>query len=313
MAHHVLRFAAGTDVGRRRKVNEDAAFAGPRLLAVADGMGGHPHGDIASRTAIRTLAGVFAADPAAAPAASAAVPAGAGASAPADAAADTAADLAAGIAAVSARLDELGRDDPEMSGMGTALTAMAWDGSGFDVAHVGDSRVYLLRAGELHRLTRDHTTVQALADGGKLAEAESGRRPGGSGAGQGAAQRRRRRTGLLPARGRARRPLPDLLRRSRRSRRPRGRPRDAGPGGEPGGGRHAPPRPRRGGRRPGRRHLRRRRRRRGHPGGAPRAADDRRRPRTGPVRPPRRPRPPRPAHPPPAPHPPPGRGRPQVD
>src|SRR5690606_23514413 len=103
MAHHVLRFAAGTDVGRRRKVNEDAAFAGPRLLAVADGMGGHPHGDIASRPAIRTLAGVFAADPAAAPAASAAVPAGAGASAPADAAADadTAADLAAGIAAVS--------------------------------------------------------------------------------------------------------------------------------------------------------------------------------------------------------------------
>lgn len=161
-------------------MNEDAAFAGPRLLAVADGMGGHPHGDIASRTAIRTLAGVFAADPAAAPAASAAVPAGAGASAPADAAADTAADLAAGIAAVSARLDELGRDDPEMSGMGTALTAMAWDGSGFDVAHVGDSRVYLLRAGELHRLTRDHTTVQALADGGKLAEGESGRRPGGS-------------------------------------------------------------------------------------------------------------------------------------
>jgi protein phosphatase len=152
MTHHVLRYAAGTDVGMRRKVNEDAAFAGPRLLAVADGMGGYPHGDIASRTAITTLAGIpFTADPAA--------------------------DLTSGVAAISARLDDLGRDDPAMARMGTTLTAMAWDGHGFTVAHIGDSRAYLLRAGELHRLTRDHTMVQSLVEGGRLAEGDAAGHP----------------------------------------------------------------------------------------------------------------------------------------
>ncbi|TDB94640.1 protein phosphatase 2C domain-containing protein [Actinomadura sp. 7K534] len=152
MTHHVLRFDAGTDVGVRRKVNEDSAYAGPRLLAVADGMGGHPHGDVASRTAITTLAGIpFTADPAA--------------------------DLASGVAAISDRLDDLGRDDPGMARMGTTLTAMAWDGHGFTIAHIGDSRAYLLRAGELHRLTRDHTMVQSLVEEGRLTEGEAAGHP----------------------------------------------------------------------------------------------------------------------------------------
>ncbi|XRQ14037.1 PP2C family protein-serine/threonine phosphatase [Actinomadura welshii] len=152
MAYHVLRFDAGTDVGGRRKVNEDAAYAGPRLLAIADGMGGHPHGDTASRTAIATLAGMpFTGDPAA--------------------------ELAVAVSEVSDRLDELGRDDPDMAEMGTTLTAMAWDGSGFEVAHIGDSRAYLLRAGELSQLTRDHTMVQSLVDGGQLTEGEAARHP----------------------------------------------------------------------------------------------------------------------------------------
>ena len=155
MAHQTLRFAAGTDVGRRRKTNEDSAFAGPRLLAVADGMGGHPHGDLASRTANTTVAGLPLGD-------------------------DPAAALAAGVAEVSARLDDLGRRDPRLAGMGTTLTAMAWDGRRFAVAHIGDSRAYLLRGGDLFQLTRDHTMVQTLVDGGRLTPEEAVNHPRGS-------------------------------------------------------------------------------------------------------------------------------------
>ncbi|WP_083947074.1 PP2C family protein-serine/threonine phosphatase [Actinomadura latina] len=152
MAHQMLRFAAGTDVGRRRKTNEDSAFAGPRLLAVADGMGGHPHGDVASRTAITAVAALPLGD-------------------------DPAAALAAGVAEVAARLDALGRRDPELARMGTTLTAMAWDGHGFAVAHIGDSRAYLLRGRDLFQLTRDHTMVQTLVDGGQLTPAEAANHP----------------------------------------------------------------------------------------------------------------------------------------
>ncbi|MEU8802190.1 PP2C family serine/threonine-protein phosphatase [Spirillospora sp. NPDC048819] len=155
MAHHALRFAAGTDVGQRRKVNEDSAFAGPRLLAVADGMGGHPHGDVASRTAIEVIVGLPLTD-------------------------DPAAGLAAGVAEIADRLDDLVREDPELAGMGTTLTAMAWDGVRFAVAHIGDSRAYVLRAGDLIQLTRDHTMVQSLVDGGQLTKEEAARHPRGS-------------------------------------------------------------------------------------------------------------------------------------
>ncbi|WP_084263480.1 PP2C family protein-serine/threonine phosphatase [Actinomadura formosensis] len=155
MAHYALRFTAGTDIGRRRKANEDSAFAGPRLLAVADGMGGHPHGDLASRTAITTLAGrPLTGDPAA--------------------------GLAAAVAEIAARLDELGRQEPELARMGTTLTAMAWDGTRFAVAHIGDSRAYLLRRGDLFQLTRDHTVVQSLVDAGQLTQAEAAQHPAGS-------------------------------------------------------------------------------------------------------------------------------------
>ncbi|GAA4241638.1 protein phosphatase 2C domain-containing protein [Actinomadura meridiana] len=151
MAHHVLRFAAGSDVGMRRKVNEDSALAGPRLLAVADGMGGHPHGDVASRTAITILSGLG--------------PGG---------------DLAGAVTEIADRLDALARHEPDLMGMGTTLTVMAWDGGGFAVAHIGDSRAYLLRTGDLFQLTRDHTMVQSLVDGGQLTRAEADRHPKGS-------------------------------------------------------------------------------------------------------------------------------------
>ncbi|RFS82587.1 serine/threonine-protein phosphatase [Actinomadura spongiicola] len=157
MAHHVLRIAAGSDIGRRRRVNEDSALAGPRLLAVADGMGGHPHGDVASRTAVATLAGL-------------------------PLSGDLVAVLSAGVTEVAARLDALARQNPDLAGMGTTLTALAWDEPGrrFAVAHIGDSRAYVLRGGDLFQLTRDHTMVQSLVDGGQLTRAEAARHPKGS-------------------------------------------------------------------------------------------------------------------------------------
>ncbi|GAA2168687.1 PP2C family protein-serine/threonine phosphatase [Actinomadura napierensis] len=155
MAHLAVRFAAGTDIGRHRRVNEDSAFAGPSLLAVADGMGGHPHGDVASATVIGTIA----APP--------------GHREPAD----PAGALAAAVARASARLAELGDGDPQLRAMGTTLTAMAWDGAGFAVAHIGDSRAYLLRSGDLFQITRDHTMVQTLVDGGRLTEEEAANHP----------------------------------------------------------------------------------------------------------------------------------------
>ncbi|RSN46992.1 PP2C family protein-serine/threonine phosphatase [Actinomadura sp. WAC 06369] len=156
MAHHALRFAVRSDLGRRRTANEDAAVAGPRLLAVADGMGGHPHGDVASRIAIEAVAGV---------------PSGPG---------DPADGLAAAVASAAARLDELGRRDPGYARTGTTLTALAWDGARFAVAHIGDSRAYLLRGGDLFQLTRDHTMVQTLVDGGQLTPEEAADHPRGS-------------------------------------------------------------------------------------------------------------------------------------
>ncbi|HEY8480602.1 MAG TPA: PP2C family serine/threonine-protein phosphatase [Spirillospora sp.] len=173
MAYHVLRFFAGSDVGGRRTVNEDAAYAGPRLLAVADGLSGRPGGDIASAAAVRTLAAL--------PFTTAPIRPGDAPSGPSDAASagaagpacDPASALASGVAEIASRLDELGRNDTRPAGTGTTLTAMAWDGSGFEVAHIGDSRAYLLRAGELVQLTRDHVLVRSGADGGGLSGNES--------------------------------------------------------------------------------------------------------------------------------------------
>ncbi|MBT2211641.1 PP2C family serine/threonine-protein phosphatase [Actinomadura sp. NEAU-AAG7] len=159
MTHHVLRFAAGTHTGRQRTVNEDSAFASPGLLAVADGMGGHPHGDVASRTAITVLAE-------AAPHRAAGREGG-----------DPGPALASAVTDIAARLDDLGRHDPDLARMGTTLTALAWDGAGFAVAHIGDSRAYVLRGGVLERITRDHTMVQILVDEGRLTPEQAARHP----------------------------------------------------------------------------------------------------------------------------------------
>jgi len=141
-----LRYTVQTDVGLLREGNEDAAYAGPHLLAIADGMGGHAAGEVASAVAISTLA-------------------------PLDAdttGVDMLQALADAIADANAELRQITIDDPATEGMGTTLTALLWSGEDFALCHIGDSRAYLLRDGAFHRITHDHTLVQSLVDEGRL-------------------------------------------------------------------------------------------------------------------------------------------------
>ena len=141
-----LRYTVRSDVGLLREGNEDSAYAGPHLLAIADGMGGHAAGEVASAVAIATLA-------------------------PLDAdtgGIDMLQALADAIAEANAELRQITLADPSTEGMGTTLTALLWSGEEVALCHIGDSRGYLLRDGEYHRITHDHTLVQSLVDEGRL-------------------------------------------------------------------------------------------------------------------------------------------------
>lgn len=146
---------AVTDPGLQRPNNEDAYLdcAEAGLFAVADGMGGHAAGEVASRMAIETLARE-ACRPGARHHASQ----------------NLATPLLRAISAANRELRRIGRDDPDKRGMGTTLSVLAGppDGSRGVIAHVGDSRIYRLRDGRLERLTRDHTWVQERVDAGVL-------------------------------------------------------------------------------------------------------------------------------------------------
>lgn len=150
-----IRYAARSDVGLLREGNEDSAYAGPRLLAVADGMGGHAHGEVASAVAISTLAPLDDDIPGA----------------------DLTGALEAAIRDANATLHQMVGEDPTLEGMGTTLTAMLWSGSRVGVAHIGDSRAYLLRDGDLYQITRDHTLVQQLVDEGRITMEEAATHP----------------------------------------------------------------------------------------------------------------------------------------
>jgi serine/threonine protein phosphatase PrpC len=148
-----IRSVAQSHVGLVRAGNEDSGYAGPRLLAVADGMGGHAAGEVASAVTVEALAGLDGPGPT-----------------PDDMDRDEA--LTTAITRANQRIRDLVDADPRRSGMGTTVTAMLWTGEGFSLAHIGDSRAYLLRDGQLTQLTRDHTYVQALIDEGRIAEEE---------------------------------------------------------------------------------------------------------------------------------------------
>jgi protein phosphatase len=149
-----LRYALRSDVGLLREGNEDSAYAGPHLLAIADGMGGHAAGEVASAVAIAALAPLDQ-----------------------DIPDDMLEALAGAVASASGTLHEMSVADPSVEGMGTTVTAMLWSGARFALCHIGDSRAYLLRDGEFGQITRDHTLIQSLVDEGRLSPAAAANHP----------------------------------------------------------------------------------------------------------------------------------------
>jgi serine/threonine protein phosphatase PrpC len=149
-----LRYAALSDVGRVRKDNQDSGFASEHLLVIADGVGGAARGDIASSTAVQMLRRLD--------------------GQPTE---DLLEALAGAIHRAHDRIAELVDEDPELEGTSTTVTAALFDGRRVGLGHVGDSRGYLLRDGELSQLTKDHTFVQSLIDEGRITEEESRSHP----------------------------------------------------------------------------------------------------------------------------------------
>ncbi|MFI7022822.1 PP2C family protein-serine/threonine phosphatase [Micromonospora sp. NPDC049900] len=151
----ILRSAILNDIGLVRTNNEDSALAGERLVAVADGMGGLPAGEVASEIVIRILDELI---PPTVP----------------NAAADA---LRAVVSTANQRIHAAIAAEPARDGMGTTLTAALLAGDTLVLAQVGDSRCYLLREGKLRQLTRDDTFVQALVDQGTLTPEQARHHP----------------------------------------------------------------------------------------------------------------------------------------
>jgi PPM family protein phosphatase len=156
--------AGMTDRGRRRARNEDALLLRPqgRIYGVADGMGGHAAGNVASRIAIDVLSGAFERPPS-----------------PRIRAATLARRLLGVFDDANHAILEHAAVHRECAGMGTTLTALAPLAGTRQcvIAHVGDSRAYRLRSGELTQLTRDHTWVQQQVDAGMLTSADARHHP----------------------------------------------------------------------------------------------------------------------------------------
>ncbi|WP_308169677.1 MerR family transcriptional regulator [Acrocarpospora catenulata] len=149
-----IRYAARSETGLVRTSNEDTAYAGPRLLAVADGVRG-PGGDLASAAAVEALR----------PLETLAVPAE-----------DLLGVLAEAVEEADRAIGQLAASSPEGSAV-TTLTALLWSGSRLALVHIGDTRAYLVRDGELFQITHDHTFVQSLVDEGRLTLEEAASHP----------------------------------------------------------------------------------------------------------------------------------------
>lgn len=151
----VLRYAARSDRGLVRANNEDSVYAGARLLALADGMGGHAAGEVASQLVIAALAHLDDDEPGG------------------DLLAKLDNAVRSGNAAIAAQVEA----EPELEGMGTTLTAILFAGDRIGLVHIGDSRGYLLRDGELSQITKDDTFVQTLVDEGRITREEAHSHP----------------------------------------------------------------------------------------------------------------------------------------
>ncbi len=146
-----LSYYAVSDVGRVRKDNQDSGYAGPWLLAVCDGVGGAARGDIASSTAVNELRQLD----------------------ERPGSADLITRVTDGLHEAHESIASQVDHDPALSGTSTTATVALFDGQRIAVGHIGDSRGYLLRAGELSQITTDHTFVQSLIDEGRITEDEA--------------------------------------------------------------------------------------------------------------------------------------------
>jgi protein phosphatase len=148
--------AAASHVGKIRSNNQDSGYAGEYLFVVADGMGGHAGGDVASALAIQSIAHVdrrF------------------------DSAADAAEALRSALLEANHELAETVFEHPELAGMGTTVSSIVRIGDQLALAHIGDSRIYRWREGSLTQVTKDHTFVQRLVDSGRITAEEAASHP----------------------------------------------------------------------------------------------------------------------------------------
>lgn len=151
-----LVIAAETDVGRVREGNEDSYLVDEPLFVLADGMGGHRAGDVASQTAID------------------AVKEGLGGRRPRPQ------ELAAALQDANASILAKGREDSSLAGMGTTCTLLYVEDEHAHIAHIGDSRAYLLRAGRFEQLTEDHTLVERMVREGRISREDAEHHPQGN-------------------------------------------------------------------------------------------------------------------------------------
>jgi PPM family protein phosphatase len=151
----ILHYAVRSDLGLVRSNNEDSVYAGPRLLAIADGMGGHAAGEVASKIVIGALEGLDEDRPVG----------------------DLMGALRNAVLEANRRIAEAVQNSKELEGMGTTLTALRFSGAQVGLVHVGDSRGYMMRGDQLSQLTHDDTYVQYLVDSGKLTPDEAKEHP----------------------------------------------------------------------------------------------------------------------------------------
>lgn len=149
-----LRFAARSDVGKVRAKNDDSGYAGRYLAVVADGMGGHVGGDVASASTVLDLVHLDQ-----------------------ETTVDVETVLPDEIQTANSILNELVNANPKLSGMGTTVTALLLTGDRFQYAHIGDSRAYRLKDGVFEQVSKDHTFVQRLVDEGRLRPEEAEHHP----------------------------------------------------------------------------------------------------------------------------------------
>lgn len=151
----IMRFAARSDVGRIRSKNDDSAYAGRHLAVVADGMGGHAGGDVASAATVLDMIHLDSPEHGD----------------------DAGTILADEIQTANSLLSELVHINPKLAGMGTTVTALLLADGKLHFAHIGDSRAYRLRDGEFKQVSVDHTFVQRLIDEGRLRPEEAETHP----------------------------------------------------------------------------------------------------------------------------------------